>query len=119
MGEAVPVSEDVSATCLAFSVVVEFEVEDGLTVGKRPEALPPGLSVAVGATAPMAGRDVTDELLTLIGPGEAEAEAEAAEMTMDPDGSRAVARLVALTTAVRLAEETVVDVTGTVNCAVS
>ena len=130
VGEAVSVGEEVSATGVAVSAVEEDVLEDGLRVGKRPEALPPGLSDVVGAATPSASRPVSDELATssdelaaccdevavsgdeLAAPGAGEV-----EMLMDPDVSMAAGRLVALTMAVRFTEETVAAVVGTANWA--
>jgi hypothetical protein len=78
-------------------------------VGNRPEALPPGLSVRFCAETPGWKPDDSDVVIP--------ARAVDGRTVMDADAAGSVRRFAALTVAVRLTDETVAAVNGTVTCA--
>jgi hypothetical protein len=111
---------EVSAAWRAFSFNADLELGpgDGLRVGKRPEALPPGLSVApvVGLVREMAGRVPT-------GRGDVDGAADVTDV--DPltatvaDAFGSVGRLPALPITVSWTDFTSDAVTGTMDSACS
>jgi hypothetical protein len=100
-------ADDVLAAGLAPSGAGDGE--PGSMAGNSPVALPPGLSVGIGAATPT-GASPGSEALIPIG-------LAGARMVMAADASGAVCRLAAPPIAVRLAEVTVVAVSGTVSSA--
>ena len=76
----------------------------GSRVGNRPEALPPGLSVGVGAETPIGARAGSDAVAP-IGVG-------GARTVTDAEAAGSVCRLAALPVAVRLTDVTVAAVEG-------
>ena len=107
IGKAPGVAADVSASCLVAPAAVCGGC--GARVGNRPEAFPPGLSVRFGAETPgktAGGSDVV-----------APARAGGGRMVMDADACGSAVRFAALAVAVRLTDETVAAVRGTVICA--
>jgi hypothetical protein len=78
-------------------------------VGNRPEALPPGLSVGIGAETPI-GATAGSDAVAPTGVG-------GARTVMDADAFGSVCRFAALPVAVRLTDATVAAVSGTVSCA--
>jgi hypothetical protein len=98
---------DVSASCLMPPGSVCGDC--GAIVGNRPEALPPGLSVRLGAETPATTPGDSDVVIP--------ARAGDGRMVMDAEASGSVRRFVALAMAVRLTDEAAVAVRGTGTCA--
>ena len=105
----------------AFSAVPGLGTEDGLMVGNRPEAFPPGLRLEEEPNPPMAGRLPTGScdcelpgrvLLPRLGDDDAGALLLLTVTDTDTDGS--LTRLAALARAVSFTEVSVVSAAGTV-----
>src|SRR6202008_863001 len=103
-----PESGDTLATGLAPSAFAE----PGATAGNRLAALPPGLTVGVGAATPGGGMADSDDKLAPTG-------LAGARTVIEPPPAGSRAGLAALPVPVRPPAVTVVAVTGTVTCACS